>query len=147
MLALARDPAAWQRFVDEERGLVVVEYFTDPTGRDPRRDAGGTVATAEHHCGEDLEAQTLRLQELLALHVTHGDARPAFSCSDDRCQMSAAMEFGLNREFVFVADGPRVVLDHIVSVETAMTEPFYARADAFSRGELARLADAGCTKG
>jgi hypothetical protein len=121
---------------DAARGVVFVEYYTDPSEQDPRAGADGLIRAAARLCGSDLLARINSFRSDLARHAD------AVACQGLVCTYEAAAEYDLGATLTF-APGP--VLESVVLIEGGpVTEEFTTEARAWARRELARLAKGSC---
>ena len=141
MERMARDVASFRAAMHPDRGLLLVEYFSDASGEDPDADENGTVARARRLCGTTLDDYLARAQRDLHHRLNDADARATVTCEPPMCSFAAMVEFDLAGELRF-GDG---YLDSIVRVESAgVSESFLAAARAHVTASLGSHASGRC---
>ena len=126
--------------VDAERGVIVVEYFSEPAERDSRANKEGIIALSRRYCGRPLQAFTKKLQADLR-YRSEQEGEGDFSCNDDHCDHNALGEYDVNGTYRFGA-GPdgKPVLISVVHIEGGfVTDEFSDEGEAWAARELKRL--------
>lgn len=136
--------------IDKERGILVVEYFTEPAERYDRLDKDGVVAISRRLCGRPLEHWIQKLQRDIQSRVEMaedaGEDVDMMRCTKNVCEHEAEMEWDVSGTWTFHqhADG-RPILDSIVHVEGGpVDESFRTRGFRWARKEVERLGAGSC---
>lgn len=146
MQRFAREDGALRSHVDESRGLLRVEIFSDASGEDRRAGPDGIVRIAERLCGSTIDPYLVQLKRDLALRVEQSSHDPLFACTTDMCSFPAEMEFDRRGVFRFASDpGRGLVLDSIVRIEGGTVSEEWAReAEVWANEQLRRLGPTRC---
>lgn len=143
---VAEGDRALAELIDPRKGLVLIEYFSDASGEDPRADPDGTVRIAERLCGDDLTAGLERLSRDLALRAEQSSFDPTFACEGLACTHPAEMEFDVSGTYRFDRrDDGTLRLESVTRIEgAAVLEEFLERAREWTEQQRARLAGGDC---
>ncbi|MCA9603708.1 MAG: hypothetical protein KC417_16870 [Myxococcales bacterium] len=139
---------AFGEAIDAKKGIVYVEYRTDPTGEDPEADANGVIKKGVHLCGAGMTFTLAVLKNDLKWRY---DNAAQFGLGDvvtctgkdnrDTCSHDAALEYDVTGDYTFEDNKLR----YVVRIEGAtISEEFLQRGKVYALQRIAALKDKTC---
>lgn len=122
---------AFGEVLDQKKGLIYVEYRTDPTGEDPAADANGVIKKGVHLCGAPLAFTMAVLKNDLQWRYDNADLfdlGDVVTCTGkdnrDTCSHGAVAEFDVTGDYTFESGKLR----YIVRIEGATVAESFRQA-------------------
>lgn len=129
--------------IDAKKGVIYVEYRTDPSGEDPAADANGIIKKGVHLCGNGLAFTLAVLKNDLKWRYDNaalfglGDVITCTSHDKlDTCSHGTVGEFDVTGDYTFESDKLR----YIVRIEGAtISEEFRQQGRVYALQKIAAL--------
>jgi hypothetical protein len=139
---------AFSGAIDAKKGVIYIEYRTDPSGEDPNADANGIIKKGVHLCGNGLAFTLAVLKNDLKWRYDNADLfglGDVITCKSqdkrDTCSHGAVAEFDVTGDYTFENDKLR----YIVRIEGGtISEEFRQEGRIYGLQKIAALMNKTC---